>query len=214
MVGNDVKELMAERERLVEQLRCNGIANERVLEAILETPRHEFVPSALRREAYLDAPLPIGRAQMISQPWVVARMTELLLEPSPRRVLEVGTGSGYQAAVLARLVDEVFSVERIASLAQGAKAVFRRLGLKNIRCIHADGCSGWESEAPFEAIMVTAGAKKVPKALYPQLAEGGRLVMPVGHVIQYLLISDFSDGAQSDYSTEAVRFVPLLSGVE
>lgn len=214
MERNDAKELTDERARLVDRLRGKGIANERVLEAILRTPRHEFVPQDLRHEAYADAPLPIGRGQTISQPWVVARMTELLLEPSPRKVLEVGTGSGYQAAVLARLVDEVFSVERIASLAEGAKKVFRRLGLKNIRTMYADGCGGWESEAPFDGIMLTAGARNVPKALYPQLGEGGRLVMPVGHFIQRLLVSDFSTGARSDFSAEAVRFVPLLPGVE
>ena len=213
MVANS-KEFADERQRLVDRLRRGGIRNEPVLEAILRTPRHRFVPRSLRRDAYVDAPLPIGSGQTISQPWVVARMTELLLEHSPSRVLEVGTGSGYQAAVLARLVEEVFTVERLRHLAESAKTIWQEIGLDNISSRHADGCLGWASEAPFDAIMVTAGSGEVPVSLYDQLAEGGRLVMPVGHGVQRLLVSDFRDGEHSDCYREGVRFVPLLPGLD
>lgn len=214
MVATDRGDFARERQRLVDGLRRGGIGNERVLEAILRTPRHRFIPTGLRREAYVDAPLPIGSGQTISQPWVVARMTELVLEPCPRKVLEVGTGSGFQAAILARLVDEVFTVERVGHLFEGAKVIWQELGLGNISSRHADGCLGWSSEAPFDAIMVTAGSNEVPEALHSQLAEGGRLVMPVGLGVQRLLVSDFRDGEHSRFFREAVRFVPLLPGLE
>lgn len=214
MVSIDREEFAGERQGLVDWLRRGGIQNEAVLEALLCTQRHRFLPKGLRQDAYLDAPLPIGRGQTISQPWVVARMTELLLEPSPRRVLEVGTGSGYQAAVLARLVDEVFTVERLRHFLSGAKTIWRELGLDNISSKHADGCLGWASEAPFDAIMVTAGSVQVPEALYDQLADGGRLVMPVGQSVQRLLVSDFKEGKRLNSFREGVRFVPLLAGLD
>ena len=212
--ATNTNDLAHERQRLVDRLRRGGIRNETVLEALLQTPRHRFVPRGLRQDAYVDAPLPIGGGQTISQPWVVARMTELLLEHSPGRVLEVGTGSGYQAAVLARLVDEVFTVERLRHLAKSAKTIWQELGLDNISSRHADGCLGWASEAPFDAIMVTAGSGEVPVSLYDQLAEGGRLVMPVGHGVQRLLVSDLRDGEHSGCYREGVRFVPLLPGLD
>lgn len=214
MEATDRKDFARERQGLVDRLRRSGIRSEPVLEALLHTPRHKFVPRGVRHDAYVDAPLPIGSGQTISQPWVVARMTELLIEPTPNRVLEVGTGSGFQAAVLARLVDEVFSVERLRHLLKGAESIWQELGLDNISSRHADGHLGWASEAPFDAIMVTAGSNEVPEALYAQLAEGGRLVMPVGHGVQRLLVSDFKDGNHSAYACEAVRFVPLLPGLD
>lgn len=200
--------------RLIETLRRNGITDERVLESMLNIPRHLFVPASLVRNAYSDIPLPIGKGQTISQPWVVARMTELILERSPLKVLEVGTGSGYQAAVLAGLVREVVSLERIECLAQRARQTWQKIDLQNIKSFHLDGRLGCAGEAPFDAILVTAGSAEVPDALYSQLAEGGRLVMPVGHPLQRILVSDREQGEHRTFVREAVRFVPLLPGTE
>lgn len=169
------------RDRLVRRLRSQGITEPRVLEAIRYTPRHLFVDEALGHRAYEDTALPIGHGQTISKPLVVARMTELLVEGrQPRRVLEVGTGSGYQTAILCQLVAQVFSVERIAALQAIARQRLTRLGLRNARIRHSDGSWGWESEAPFDGILVTAAPQTVPEGLLNQLAVGGVLVIPVG----------------------------------
>lgn len=169
------------RDRLVQRLRDQGITEPRVLEAIRYTPRHLFVDEALGHRAYEDTALPIGHGQTISKPLVVARMTELLVEGrQPSRVLEVGTGSGYQAAILCQLVAQVFSVERIAALQVVARQRLRRLGLSNARIRHCDGSVGWEREAPFDGILVTAAPQTVPEGLLSQLALGGVLVIPLG----------------------------------
>jgi protein-L-isoaspartate(D-aspartate) O-methyltransferase len=203
------------RDRLVRRLRENGIQNEKVLKAVTATPRHEFVDEALASRAYEDTALPIGQSQTISQPWVVARMTEALLECGKvEKVLEVGTGSGYQAAILALLVPQVFTVERIEELLKLARRRFHKLGLNNIFTRYADGHLGWPSQAPFDGIMVTAAAAEVPAELLEQLRVGGILVAPVqrGGMQRLLAIRRTEDGFEED-DLGGVIFVPLLSGL-
>ncbi len=202
------------RDRLVEGLRRNGIVDERVLEVVRDVPRHLFIEEALASRAYEDTALPIGRGQTISQPWVVARMTEALLEDNPcRKVLEIGTGSGYQAAVLSRLVDDVYTVERIDELQRMARRHFRKLGYRNIHCRHADGQSGWEEHAPYDGIVVTAASNTFDPNLLRQLAPTGVLVAPVGDPgSQQLLRWRGGDGNWQPEVLCAVAFVPLLSG--
>ncbi len=201
------------RDRLVERLRNEGIGDTRVLEAIRSTPRHLFVDEALASRAYEDTALPIGYGQTISQPYIVARMTEHLLKTTPRTVLEVGTGSGYQAAILARLVDKVYSTERIEALATLARQRFRKLGYRNIRVQHSDGSCGWPQFAPFDAIIVTAGGEEIPLALLEQLAEGGRLLMPLGdRNHQTLVMVTRTPSAYERVDLEPVIFVPLIGG--
>jgi len=163
-----------------EQLIRRGIVNERVLEAMRQVPRHLFVPEDLRHLAYRDSPLPIGEGQTISQPYIVALMTQALELRGSEKVLEVGTGSGYQAAILSLLAREVYTVERIPSLARRAERVLARLGYKNVRVKVGNGSLGWPEHAPYEAIIVTAATEQVPPPLREQLADGGRLVAPVG----------------------------------
>ncbi len=202
------------RERMVAHLRKQGITNEDVLATMRITPRHIFVDEALASRAYENTALPIGHNQTISQPYIVAKMTSLLLGGDmPKKVLEVGTGCGYQTSVLSQLVEEVYSVERIAALLQQAKKRFRTLNLYNIKSIYSDGNWGWESKAPYDAIIVTAAPQEVPKSLLNQLRVGGRLVIPVGHANQQklrLIIRrpDYFEGIDD----EAVSFVPLLGG--
>lgn len=201
------------RDRLVARLREEGIRDNRVLDAIASTPRHLFIDEALASRAYEDTSLPIGHGQTISQPYIVARMTELLLQVKPKVVLEVGTGSGYQAAILSGLVDKVYSTERIEPLATQARQRFRQLGYRNIRVQHSDGSWGWPQFGPFDAIIVTAGAADIPEALLEQLKVDGRLVMPLGGRDQQTLISvtrNESVYEREDY--EPVVFVPLLGG--
>jgi protein-L-isoaspartate(D-aspartate) O-methyltransferase len=202
------------RDRLIERLRTNGIVDERVLNAIRTVPRHQFVDEALASRAYEDTALPIGHGQTISQPWVVAKMTEALLETAPKKVLEVGTGSGYQAAVLAALGLEVFTVERIGDLLRTARKRFRSLGL-HVRSKHDDGRIGWPEEAPFDAIIVTAAAPTLVDALTAQLAPGGTLVAPVGGSSgqSLLRLSKHEDGRIEQADLGPVVFVPLLSGM-
>ncbi len=201
------------RDRLVQRLRTEGIRNPAVLDAIGATPRHLFVDEALASRAYEDTALPIGLGQTISQPYIVARMTELLLEVSPGKVLEVGTGSGYQAAVLARLVDKVYSTERIEELASQARQRFRKLGYRNVRTQHSDGTWGWPQFAPFDAIIVTAGGEEIPQALLEQLAVGGRLVMPLGgRTRQTLVTVTRTPTVYEREDLEPVVFVPLIGG--
>ncbi|MBB5015651.1 protein-L-isoaspartate(D-aspartate) O-methyltransferase [Rehaibacterium terrae] len=204
------------RDRMVERLRSEGgIRDERVLTAMRTVPRHLFIDEALASRAYEDTALPIGCGQTISQPWVVARMTEALLEDGiPRRVLEVGTGSGYQAAVLAVLVPEVYSVERIDELLRQARRRFRKLGFENLRTRHDDGRSGWPDAAPFDAIIVTAAGTLIDPALVEQLAVGGVLVAPVGGSSgqQLIRLRKTAEGVEQE-SLGAVSFVPLVPGV-
>ena len=202
------------RERLVQRLRDQGIVNTAVLEVICNTPRHMFVDEALAQRAYEDSSLPIGYSQTISQPWIVARMTELLLEQGPvDKVLEIGTGSGYQTAVLAQLVAQVYSVERIKPLQNLARGRLRRLRLKNVYLRHGDGGMGWETEAPFEGIIATAAPEAIPPELMAQLGVGGRLIIPVGVDTQYLqVVTRTADGFETT-THDPVRFVPLRSGL-
>jgi len=202
------------RDRLIQRLREHGIRNPDVLAVMRETPRHLFVDEALASRAYEDTALPIGFRQTISQPWVVARMTELLLEGgAPDTVLEVGTGSGYQAAVLAPLVRQVYSVERNADLLRQAEARFRKLRLHNIATRHADGHLGWPEKGPFEGIIVTAAPESLPEELLHQLAEGGRLIVPVGGDTgqDLLRITRKGDTFEKE-ALERVIFVPLVPG--
>jgi len=205
----------ATRDRLVRRLRQQGIRDERVLHALSVTPRHEFVDEALSSRAYEDTALPIGQSQTISQPWIVAQMTELLMDGrQPEKILEVGTGSGYQAAVLAGLVPQVFSVERIEELMKTARRRFHHLRLHNIYTRHADGNEGWPSQAPFDGIIVTAGAKRIPEALLLQLKLGGLLVIPVErNGVQWLLSIRRVENGYEEHEIAAVTFVPLLSGL-
>ena len=169
-----------QRKRLVDGIRLRGIRDERVLSALLKVPRHLFVPEELRDRAYVDAPLPIGEGQTISQPYIVALMTEALELDEDSRVLEIGTGSGYQAAILAEIAKEVYTVERIPALLERARRILEALGYDNIYFKLGDGTLGWEEHAPYDAIIVTAGAPEVPEPLVEQLKVGGRMVIPVG----------------------------------
>ena len=202
------------RDRLIDDLRKGGIKDERVLNAIRTVPRHQFVDEALAGRAYDNDALPIGHGQTISQPWVVAKMTEVLLETSPKKVLEIGTGSGYQGAILAALGMEVFTVERIGELLRTARKRFRALGLQ-VRSKHDDGRIGWAEEAPFDAIIVTAAAPALVDALTAQLAPGGTLVAPVGGASgqNLLRLRKDADGNIEQVDLGPVVFVPLLSGM-
>lgn len=198
------------RDRLIERLREQGVENERVLVAIRTLPRHLFVDEAFAGRAYEDTALPIGHGQTISQPWVVAKMTETVLECAPKTALEIGTGSGYQASVLAALGIKVFTVERIGDLLRTARKRFRQLGIE-VRSRHDDGRVGWAEYAPFDAIVVTAGAAALEPALLEQLAPGGILVAPVNG--QLLRLQQDADGRWLQKNLAPVSFVPLLAGV-
>tara|TARA_R110000868_G_scaffold7624_5_gene40761 strand:+ start:2756 stop:3436 length:681 start_codon:yes stop_codon:yes gene_type:complete len=202
------------RERLIQRLYEEGLSNAHVLEAIRRTPRHLFVDEALAHRAYEDTALPIGSNQTISQPYMVARMSELLLAAGPLdKVLEIGTGSGYQTAILAQLVERVFSVERIQNLQEKAKERLLQLNLRNVVFRWGDGWEGWNALGPYNGIIVTAAAANVPQALLDQLAPGGRLVIPVGAGDeQELMLIIREDDGFSRHVLDAVRFVPLLNG--
>lgn len=193
-----------------EQIRARGVADERVLAAMRKVPRHLFVPPEHQRRAYDDTPLPIGFDQTISQPYIVAYMSEVLeLEPE-HRVLEIGTGSGYQAAVLAVLAREVYSIEIIRELGESAAAALKRLGYANVVTRIGDGYQGWPEHAPFDGIMVTAAPDHIPPALIEQLKPGGRLVIPVGDLVQDLMVVEKKpDGTTTSTAVVPVRFVPL-----
>ncbi len=204
------------RERLVQRLTDQGIADLRVLDRIRQVPRHLFVDEALGSRAYEDTALPIGFGQTISQPYIVARMTEALLAGGAlRKVLEIGTGCGYQTAVLAPLVGEVYSVERIASLLGRARRNLRELRIRNVHCRHDDGALGWPARAPFDGILVAAAPAAVPPALFEQLDVGGRLVAPVGPDGRQELIR-YTKGEHRVHreSLGPVQFVPMLSGLQ
>lgn len=204
------------RDRLVARLRALGIRNERVLEVMRATPRHLFVDEALASHAYENSALPIGFGQTISQPYVVARMVEAALDGVvPGRVLEIGGGCGYQTAILARLAERVYSVERIAVLATRLRERLHALGIHNVRVRHGDGTAGWARYAPFDAIVVSAAPAQVPATLREQLAPGGRLVIPVGAgAEQRLLAITRSAGGYLEQALDAVSFVPMLEGVD
>lgn len=203
------------RDRLVERLVAEGIRDRRVLDVMRQLPRHLFIDEALASRAYEDTALPIGQGQTISQPFVVARMTEALIQLKlPRRVLEVGTGSGYQCAVLAQLVEQVYTVERIDELLRNARRLFRKLGIANVRSRHADGRLGWPDEAPFDAIILTAAGAQLEEALLDQLAPDGCLIAPVGPPGRQQLVRVRADAeGWVRESLGAVSFVPLLGGV-
>ena len=199
---------------LIGQLIRQGIHDERVLAAMANVPREAFVDEAFAHQAWENMALPIGFGQTISQPYIVARMTEQLLIGKPNSVLEIGTGSGYQTAVLAQLVNHVYSVERIKTLQYQAKRRLQRLDLHNVSTRHGDGWAGWPTKAPFDAIIVTAAAQVVPDALVQQLKVGGRLIIPVGETRgeqKLLLIEKTATQVRSEV-LEAVRFVPLVHG--
>jgi len=203
------------RDRLIERLRENGIADERVLNAIRTVPRHQFVDEALATRAYEDTALPIGHGQTISQPWVVAKMTEALLEAAPKTVLEIGTGSGYQAAILSLLARRVYTVDRHRRLVQEASEIFRALDLTNITALTADGSFGLPDQAPFDRIIVTAAAEDPPGPLLAQLKIGGIMVVPVGQsdAVQRLIrVTRHETGFDYD-ELRPVRFVPLVEGL-
>jgi protein-L-isoaspartate(D-aspartate) O-methyltransferase len=202
------------RLRMVDsQLRARGVCDPRVLDAMLRVPRHAFAPGGLRDQAYEDHPLPIGEGQTISQPYIVARMLEALELSPTDRVLEVGTGSGYLTALLAELATQVFSVERHAALADAARELLARMGYANVRVIVGDGSRGFAEGAPYDAIIVSAAAAEVPRALVEQLAEGGRMIIPVGPVdSQQLQLIRVEKGQPRVSLRELCRFVPLVYG--
>lgn len=197
---------------LIKQLLNQGIRDERVLAAVANVPREAFVDEAFAHQAWENMALPIGFGQTISQPYMVARMTEQLMMVQPTTVLEIGTGSGYQTAVLAQLVGHVYTVERIKTLQYQAKRRLQRLDLHNVSTRHGDGWAGWPTKAPFDAIIVTAAARMVPDALIHQLRDGGRLIIPVGESRQELLLIEKSGMRVRTQVLEAVRFVPLVHG--
>lgn len=200
------------RDRLIQRLREEGVRDERVLEAIRNVPRHMFVDEALSSRAYEDTALPIGHGQTISQPYIVALMTQALLGGVRlKKVLEVGTGSGYQTAVLASLVDEIYSVERIEPLMKLARRRLREIGCRNVHIKLSDGSWGWKEHAPYDGIIVTAAPAEVPSPLLEQLALGGRLVIPVGGPsMQQLLLVQHTDKGMVQERLEHVNFVPLV----
>jgi protein-L-isoaspartate(D-aspartate) O-methyltransferase len=202
------------RDRLITRLKEEGIQNEQLLEVLRVMPRHLFVDEALASRSYEDTALPIGHGQTISQPYVVARMTEALLAAGPlKRVLEVGTGSGYQTAVLSHMVEQVFTVERIAPLQERARKILTHLQMRNVRYCISDGGWGWTQHAPYDGIIVTAAPEDVPEALYDQLADGGRMVIPSGQQgKQRLLLITRNGDDFEEQVLDWVSFVPLVRG--
>ena len=197
------------------QLRRRGIADRRVLQAFLDVPRHLFVPPSHRDMAYADRPLPIGEGQTISQPYIVARMTEAVELTGSERALEVGTGSGYQAAILAKLCREVVSIERHQVLSERAALVLADLGITNVRLVVGDGSLGYPEAAPYDVIVVTAAAARIPPALTEQLAEGGRMVIPVGPpAAQSLILARKTAGKLTSEDLGGCVFVPLITGAD
>lgn len=211
MVARAVDELRGARERLVDTLRQKGIRDLAVLRAVEMTPRHDFIPTGLRHRAYEDSALPIGNGQTISQPYVHAKYLELLQLTGKERVLEIGTGSGYQTVLLAHLAAQVFSIERIPALMQQAREAIQRSGVSNVSVLLGDGSVGWRAYAPYDAILVGAGAPSMPQPLVDQLAEGGRLLVPIGdRSEQRLVIAQRKGSTIETQSVAPVRFVPLV----
>lgn len=205
------------RNRLVQRLMSEGITNQHILKVIEETPRHLFVDEGLSHRAYEDTALPIGMGQTISQPYIVARMTEILLETgSMDKVLEIGTGCGYQTSILSKLAKTVFTVERIRALHMQARKTLTQLKLHNIQYLFADGFNGWQQNAPFDAIIVTAAPPSVPEKLLLQLADGGRMVIPIGATesSQDLVLIERQGNKVKQTFIEKVKFVPLVGGIK
>ena len=199
------------RQRLVEQLRDQGIRDLAVLHAIDKVPRHLFVPTGVRHRAYEDSALPIGNGQTISQPSIHARYLELLKLKGNEKVLEIGTGSGYQTALLAELASQVFSIERIPQLLDSARETIRKIGVRNVSFLLGDGTLGWRQYAPYDAILVGAGAPSVPSTYHEQLNEGGRILIPLGDKEEQTLFMFTRRGEKLDEMEIApVRFVPLV----
>ena len=202
------------RERLIQRLMDQGITRFEVLEAIRSVPRHLFVDEALAHRSYEDTALPIGYGQTLSQPYVVARMSELALaQGRPKKVLELGSGSGYQTAILASLVDEICAIERIKPLLERARKQLRALRVRNVRLRHGDGLDGWASEAPFDLILGAAAPEHLPTQLLEQLAPGGRLILPVGGERQQLMMVTATPEGYVEEVIEEVNFVPMVRGV-
>lgn len=213
---NDENSLETKRMKMVKtQIEARGVKDAEVLRAMRKIPRHEFVASGFINDAYNDTPLPIAAGQTISQPYIVAYMTEKLDLKKTDRVLEIGTGSGYQAAVLAEIVDTVYTIEIIEELANGAGKILRKLGYSNVKVRHGDGYQGWPESAPFDAVIITAAPPKLPKPLLDQLAEGGRLISPVGDYYQELVLIE--NTGQSGFRKQTlipVRFVPMTGEIQ
>jgi len=213
-LANDESELARARQRMVaEQIEARGVKSALVLGAMRTVPRHEFVPAAARHDAYGDHPLPIGHGQTISQPYIVGFMTDALGLTGGEKVLEVGTGSGYQSAVLAQVAKSVYSIEIVAPLAEEARERMARLGYRNVFVRAGDGYKGWPEEAPFDAIIVTAAAPKVPEPLKAQLKDGGRLVIPVGDSNQELVVLTRRGETFEERRVLPVTFVPMTGEV-
>lgn len=209
MLGNYARSADA----LVEQLKASGVQDTRVLQVIKNTPRHLFIDDVLKHKAYENTALPIGNGQTISQPFIVAKMTEILRQVGVKgKVLEIGTGSGYQSAVLAQVFEQVFSVERIKSLQWQAKRRLHQLDLYNVSMKHGDGWQGWQTKGPFSGIIVTAAAKSVPQALLEQLEDDGALLIPIGEEEQVLTLVVRKGGQFIEHKMAPVRFVPLIAG--
>jgi protein-L-isoaspartate(D-aspartate) O-methyltransferase len=200
--------------QLAQLIYNQGIRSQRVLDAISVTPRHLFVNDVLKHKSYQNTALPIGSGQTISQPYIVARMTELLLEltPSKEKVLEIGTGSGYQSAILSQCFAQIYSVERIKALQWQAKRRLHQLDLFNVSMKHGDGWQGWQTNAPYDAILVTAAASEVPQLLLEQLVDGGVFIAPIGEQQQQLMVVKRQGKQFLSHTLEAVRFVPLVAG--
>ena len=208
-VEKDTTFAQARQEMVRTQIAARGITNKRVLAAMEKVERHRFVPSELRSEAYNDYPLPIGQGQTISQPYIVALMTDLLQLDGTEKVLEIGTGSGYQAAILGELAREVYTIEIIDTLAKSAEKRLKSLGYANIIVRSGDGYLGWPEKAPFDAIMVTCAPDSIPQPLVDQLADGGRMVIPVGSAYQDLILIEKKGGQVKKSMVAPVRFVPM-----
>ncbi|MBN1293067.1 MAG: protein-L-isoaspartate(D-aspartate) O-methyltransferase [Candidatus Latescibacteria bacterium] len=206
-----------QRQRMVEQqIKARGVHNTEVLDAMLKVPRHRFVPESYRARSYDDNPLPIGEGQTISQPYIVAFMTEALEVNKSDRILEIGTGSGYQAAVLAELAAEVYTIELITELGERAIQILNDLNYKNIHVKIGDGFKGWPEEAPFDAVIITAAPEEIPSVLVEQLKDGGRMIVPVGPVggVQNLILGKKKAGRLETRDVLPVRFVPMVRGKE
>ena len=212
---NNIDKFFQKRVQMVEtQLKARDITDQRVLDAMLKVERHKFVPKEYQHLAYIDEPLSIGFGQTISQPYIVAKMTELLELNKNDKVLEIGTGSGYQAAILAELCKEVYTIEIIPELAQRAEKLLKELGYKNIFVKVGDGYYGWPEHAPFDKIIVTCAPKEIPQKLVEQLKDGGKMVLPVGDVFQELVVVEKHNGVVTKKSVFPVRFVPMIKSEE